>query len=90
MVDCVGELGTLFTLRGGAIAGREVTFLGNFGRSCAPTRDCFCKLPEDVADLNGGVVVLVPMLARPTTLSRANAASDLLLLLVASPDEEAE
>lgn len=89
MVGCKGELGPLVRFRC-EIAGGEVIFLGRFGLSCAATRDCFCKLPEDVVDLKGSEDVFVPMLARPTTLSLASAASDRLLLLVTRPEEEAE
>lgn len=90
MAGCGGVLGRLFRWRCGVAAGGEVTFLGRVGLSCAATRDCFCKLPEDVADRNGSVVAVVPMLARLITLFLASAASDLLLLLVTSPEEEAE
>ncbi len=90
MVEPVGELGPLFTVLWDVVAGGEVIFLGRFGLCCAAAIDCFCKLLEDVVDLNGRVAVFVPMLASPTTLSLANVASDLLLLLATSPEEEAE
>ena len=87
MVGSAGEAGPLFRLVRGVVAGGEVIFLGRFGLVCVASRDCFCKLPVDVLDLNGSVVALVPILASPATLSLANAASDLLLLLVISPEE---
>jgi len=94
MLGSVGELGPLlFKLFRGVVAGGQVIFLGRFGLFglfCAATKDCFCKLPEDVVDLKGRVVVFVPMLASPATLSLANAASDLRLLLPTRPEEEAE
>lgn len=68
-----------------------MTFLGRCGLSCAAAKDCFCRLPEEVVDLNGRVVVLfVPMLASPATLSLANAANDLRLLLATRPEDEGE
>jgi hypothetical protein len=72
-----------------ATAGGEVIFRGAGGLYLEAVCDCFCRLPEDVAALNGGVL-FVPMFAKPTTLSLASAASDLLLLLVISPVDEAE
>ena len=82
-------LGPLFTLFCGVIAGGEGMFRGTAGLFCALASDCFRNLTEDVADLSGGTV-FVPMLASSAALFLANAASDLLLLLVVSPDDEAE
>lgn len=64
---------------------------GRAGRLGAVTVDCLCKLPEDVVERKGGAgLALVPMLANPTTLSRASAANDLLLLLTTRPADECE
>lgn len=91
MLGSVGELGLLLPrLFRGVVAGGEVTFLGRCGLSCAAAKDCFCKLPEEVVDLKGRVVVFVPMLANPATLSLANAANDLRLLLATRPEDEGE
>lgn len=89
MVRSVTEFVSLLGLVCCATAGGEVIFRGPGDLYLGAACDCFCRLPEDVVDLNGGVL-FVPIFAKPTTLSLARAASDLLLLLVTKPVDEAE
>ena len=89
MVGSVGELRPLLPGLGESWSGGKVMFLGRAGRFWLVAKDCFCRLCADVVDRNGGVL-FVPIFANPATLSLANDASDLLLLLVTRTEEETE
>lgn len=70
-------------------AGGEVVCRGKLGLFTELPCDCFCKLPDDIVDLNGGAL-FDPTFVSPATVSLANAVNDLLLLLVFKPVDEAE
>lgn len=70
-------------------SGGQVLFRGQAGLVCGVEAACLSKLPNEATECRDGVI-LVPMLAMPTTLSLASDAKDLLLLLVVNAEDERE
>lgn len=85
----VGETGLEFEDSREGNSDEYVALLGRSGLTGASEDSGFVILPNEVVDLNKGVL-FVPVFASVATLSLASAASDFLLLLVIKCEEDVE